>query len=96
MIYNKKKNRIYLIDWKTNIQIKKKGYNKGIRFPTNLIDDCSFNRYTLQLSIYQYILENFYHANIDGLYILHLKDSSYEIMKCDFQKNHVLDMLKSK
>ena len=59
MIYSKKNNKIYLIDWKTNIDIKKKGYNKGTCFPTNSIDDCSFNRYTLQLSMYLYILEKF-------------------------------------
>ena len=96
MIYSKKNKKIYLIDWKTNIEIKKKGYNKGAAFPANLIEDCSFNKYTLQLSMYQYILENFYKAKIDGLYILHLKDSSHEIMKCDFQNNYVSDMIKSK
>ncbi len=96
MIYNKNHNRIYLIDWKTNSEIKKKGYNKGICFPTNSIDDCSFNRYKLQLSIYQYILEEFYNASIDGLYILHLKDESHKIMKCDFEKSFVLNMVKSR
>ena len=96
MIYNKKHNRIYLIDWKTNIQIKKKGYNKGIVFPATAIDDCSFNRYTLQLSIYQHILEEFYEAHIDGLYIAHLKNESYEIMKCEFKKDDVVNMLKSR
>ena len=63
-------------------------------FPTNQIDDCSFNRYNLQLSIYQYIIERFYNAKVDGLYILHLKESSHEILRCKFQEQHVLNMLK--
>ena len=96
MIYNKQTNRIYLIDWKTNAQIKTKGYKKGIVFPANQIDDCSFNRYNLQLSIYQYIIENFYNAQVDGLYIIHLKDSSHDILNCKFQTQHVLDMLTNK
>ena len=96
MIYNKQKNRIYLIDWKTNAQIKTKGYKKGIMFPANQIDDCSFNRYNLQLSLYQYIIENFYNVQVDGLYILHLKESSHDILNCKFQAQHVLDMLKIK
>ena len=94
MIYNKQKNRIYIIDWKTNEKIKKHGYNKGILPPANLIDDCSFNRYELQLSIYQYILENAYNSKVDGLYIVHLKKNSHKILKCDFRKNHVSNMLK--
>ena len=96
MIYNKKKNKIYLIDWKTNQKIKKTGYNKGIKPSTKLIDDCSFNRYTLQLSMYQYILEKFYTAHIDGLYIIHLKEDDYDILQCDFQSDHISNMIQSK
>ena len=95
MIYNKKKNKIYLIDWKTNLEIKKKGFQKGIKKSTQLIDDCSFNRYTLQLSMYQYILETCYNAEVDGLYIIHLKDDTYNIMKCNFEKTHITNMLQS-
>ncbi len=95
MLYNKKRNRIYLIDWKTNIEIKTKGYKKGIHPATNMIDDCSFNRYNLQLSLYQHMLENYYNAHVDGLYILHLKNYDYEIINCDFKKEYISNMLQS-
>ena len=96
MIYSKKNDQIYLIDWKTNVEIKKKGYNKGIHFPTTQIEDCSFNRYQLQLSFYQYMLENFYNTKVGGLYIVHLKDNSYTTLKCAFEKNHVSSMLQKR
>lgn len=95
MIYNKEKDKIYLIDWKTNVEIKKTGYKKGTKPPTALIDDCSFNRYTLQLSMYQYILQKFYNAQVNGLYIIHLKDDRYNIMECEFQINNIKNMLQS-
>ena len=95
MIYNKEKNKIYLIDWKTNVEIKKNGFKKGIKKPTDTIDDCSFNRYTLQLSMYQYILEKFYNATVDGLYIIHLKDDTYNPIKCNFEQDHIATMLQS-
>ena len=94
MIYNKPNNTISLIDWKTNVAIKKESYRKGIKGPAMDINDCSFNRYTLQLSMYQYILETFYNATINGLYILHLKNDSFNHIKCEFQNHHITNMLK--
>ncbi|MBE37381.1 MAG: hypothetical protein CMP50_01815 [Flavobacteriales bacterium] len=96
MIYNKKHNKIYLIDWKTNISIKKQGYNKGIKPPVDVIDDCSFNRYTLQLSMYSYILANYYNASVGGLYIVHLKNEEYNIMECVFEESFIVDMIQSR
>tara|TARA_B100001250_G_C19749142_1_gene766840 strand:- start:503 stop:1225 length:723 start_codon:yes stop_codon:yes gene_type:complete len=96
MLYNKKHDKIYLIDWKTNVSIKKAGYNKGIIPPANLIDDCSFNRYQLQLSVYRYILENYYNASVNGLYIVHLTNENYQVMECEFDKQHVIDMIQSR
>lgn len=93
MIYNKNKNKIYLIDWKTNINIKKTGYKRGLIPPANLIDDCSFNRYQLQLSVYRYLLENYYNASVDGLYIVHLTNESYNILTCEFEQKYVREMI---
>ena len=96
IIYNKKHNKIYLIDWKTNVEIKKNGYNTGIKFPTNNTIDCSYNKYQLQLSLYKYILEKFYNASVAGLYIAHLTDKKYNIMECIFQENTITEMVKIK
>ena len=93
MIYNKPKNCISLIDWKTNLEIKKTGYKKGTLNPTKTVDDCSFNRYELQLSMYQHILEKYYQATVNGLYIVHLKENNSQHIQCLFQENKILEML---
>lgn len=53
---------IYIIDYKTNKEIKTESYvnwegiSKKMLFPVNNLDDCSFNHYALQLSVYMFIM----------------------------------------
>lgn len=54
--------RIYIIDYKTNKEIKTEsfvnweGVSDKLSFPLLHLDDCNFNHYALQLSIYMYIM----------------------------------------
>jgi hypothetical protein len=54
--------KIYIIDYKTNKEIKKEsfvnweGVSDKLSFPIHHLDDCNFNHYALQLSIYMYIM----------------------------------------
>ena len=54
--------KVNIIDYKTNKEIKMKGFTnwEGITekmlIPVNNLDDCNFNHYALQLSIYMYII----------------------------------------
>ena len=54
--------KVNIIDYKTNKEIKTKSYvnwegiSKKMLHPVNNLDDCSFNHYALQLSIYMYII----------------------------------------
>lgn len=51
-----------ILDHKTNKEIKKtafknyEGITQKMLFPLNHLDDCNFNHYTLQLSLYMYII----------------------------------------
>lgn len=53
---------IYITDYKTNKEIKRESYvnwegiSKKMLFPVNNLDDCSFNHYALQLSVYMFIM----------------------------------------
>lgn len=48
---------IWLVDWKTNREIKREGYNgKRMEAPLEHLQDCSFEQYSLQLAIYWEIL----------------------------------------
>lgn len=54
--------KIYIIDYKTNKEIKTEsfvnweGISDKLSFPLQHLDDCNFNHYALQLSIYMYIM----------------------------------------
>ena len=94
LIYNKPKNIISLVDWKTNEKIKKISYRNGTKEPTLDIGDCSYNKYELQLTMYRYILEKYYDAKVNGLYILHLKENNYNYLNCDYKFEIISRMIK--
>ena len=56
-------NQIHIIDYKTNKEIKEKGFTnwEGITSkmynPVSHLDDCNLNHYNLQLSLYAYIIK---------------------------------------
>lgn len=60
----KKGNEIYILDWKTNKEIKQKaGFNTQTHsevkmlYPLNLLPDCNYYHYALQLSTYAWMLQ---------------------------------------
>jgi len=54
--------KVNIIDYKTNKEIKKESYvdwegkSEKLQEPVSGLDDCNFNHYALQLSIYMYII----------------------------------------
>ena len=57
-------NEIVLVDHKTNAKIDQKGFydsksrqTKKMKFPLTKLDDCNFTHYTLQLSLYAWMLQ---------------------------------------
>ena len=54
--------KVNIIDYKTNKEIKKESYvdwegvSDKLTEPLSNLDDCNFNHYALQLSIYMYII----------------------------------------
>lgn len=52
---------VHITDYKTNKEIKKEGFamrgkTKKMLHPLEHLDDCNFNHYSLQLSLYMYII----------------------------------------
>ena len=96
IIYNKLTNQISLIDWKTNKQINQTSFRKsetGLKWPTKKLPDCNFTHYSLQLSMYQYILKNVYKVDVNGTFLIHLKENKFEIYKCQFMEEIITKML---
>jgi len=83
-----------LVDWKSNKDIKKKSYKSKKCFePIEELDDCSYNKYTLQLSMYAYIMER-KGINIKKLILLHAKEDGVQEYEVPYRKDLVEKMIK--
>ena len=85
-----------LIDYKTNKAIHMTGYkNKKCKEPIGDMDDCSFTKYTLQLSMYAYMLEC-QGLIIGDLILLHLKPDGVNPMFVPYRRDLIEKLLKNK
>ena len=96
-------NDISILDWKTNKEIKKRSFfnkakkkNVTMKFPLNNIEDCNYQHYTLQLSLYAYILQQLNpEFNIKELKIVHIaRDGKQTVYDLQYRRDDVIRMLK--
>lgn len=95
------KRTITIIDWKTNKSIHTTGYNGLMAMkPIDHLEDCSYNKYALQLSIYAKMLLEQLNVRlrkpytIDKLLLAHLKPNGRKIYKVDYMEEEVEELLK--
>ena len=81
------------MDWKTSkiISTKSYGNRKGILSGSYDIEDTKFNHYSLQLSLYRYLLETYYELDIYEHLIVHLKDNKCEGLHSPYMKNDIIN-----
>lgn len=96
-------NDIYIVDHKTNKEIKKRSFFNQVKkssvkmkFPLGNLDDCNFWHYTLQVSLYAYLIQqinpNFV---IKGLILNHIDHNDKQtIYELEYLKDDVERMLK--
>lgn len=96
IIHNNETNEYTIIDWKTNAKIPTNSYNGkvGTHPITQDIEDCKYSLYALQLSLYRYILENYYGLNISRQLIVHLKDNEVLAYLTPYYNKHVDEFAK--
>lgn len=94
LLYNG--NTITLVDWKTSKAINKKAYKgeKGLK-PLQEIDDCNYNKYTMQLSLYAYMLE-LQGYGVDKLVLAHLKEDKVKEYVVPYERELIIKMLEDK
>lgn len=94
---------VTIIDWKTNKSIDKTSYydrskksNVMMKYPLDNLQDCNFNHYQLQLSLYAYMLQQINpNYNIKALRIVHIDhDNKQHEYDCEYLKKDVERMLK--
>jgi ATP-dependent exoDNAse (exonuclease V) beta subunit len=99
----KNENELSIVDWKTDEKIEQKsGFNTAIKsnakmlFPLNDIMDCNYFHYTMQLSLYAYILEQLYpKLHVSNLMIVHFDPKGIQsLYRLDYMKEAVVRLLK--
>lgn len=72
------KEEYFILDWKTNSEIKYNNIWQKMLGKYSDLDDCSFNHYSIQLEKYKELCVEY---DIKDCYIIHLKDRDYDIIK---------------
>ena len=87
-----------LIDWKTSKKITTVSYKykTGNHEATKTVMDCNFYHYSLQLSLYRFILEKYYGLRVRNQVIAHIKDDSVDAHLAPYMKNEIKSMLEYK
>ena len=95
LMMDKKSGDYVLIDWKTSKKIKTVSYKykTGNHDATKNIMDCNFYHYSLQMSLYRYILEEFYGLRVRNQVIAHIKDDGVDAHLAPYMKKEILKML---
>lgn len=86
-----------LVDWKTNKEIHTEGFNgkKSIHPLFDTVDDCSLQKYRLQLTTYAYILETEYDIKVDRLLLAHLKETTVDEYELTYIKEDAIKVLET-
>ena len=94
---------ITIVDYKSNRSIDKTSYYDKVKksyrmmkYPLNNLQDCNFNHYQLQLSLYAYMLQQKNpNYNIKSLRLIHVDhDNKQHEYECEYLKDDVEHMLK--
>ena len=98
LLYNEESEEYIIVDWKTSSKIATSAYKhkRGNNEITRNLEDCNFNHYSLQLSLYRYILETFYALKISEQLIVHLQENDCIGYHAPYIKNTVLEMIKER
>lgn len=73
-------NEYFILDWKTNKEIKFDNRWQSMTGRFSHLDDCSFNHYSLQLNTYKSMCKEY---NIKSCFIVHLEEDNYKIIPTD-------------
>ena len=96
LVRDREKGEYQIIDWKTSKRIDKDSFKGklGNRPETSSVMDCNFNHYALQLSLYRYLLEEYYGIIVNKQLIAHLQDHGAKSHHTPYMREHIIDMLK--
>ncbi len=87
---NKKSRAMTILDHKTNAKIDMNNRWSNMLPPIQNLEDCSFNKYSLQLNLYEKVLKLGDYVEPDEYFehfLIHIKEDSFSFVECDkFEK----------
>lgn len=94
IFYNLKSKQLELWDWKTNKKIDEKTQYKLLK-PLSQLSNSKLDIYSLQLSLYKYIIEKNTNLKLGDSYIcwFNEKNSKYKIFKCKNYEKYIKLMI---
>ncbi len=95
LLYDKTDKTYKILDWKTNKKLSLSYFNKkmGTHSASSKLEDCNFIHYSLQLSLYRYLLEKYYDIKVSGTAIIHLVKDKIKSYKTQYFKAEIEAML---
>ena len=84
LVYNSNNGECNIFDWKTSKKIDHNGRKQAITQACSGLTDCRFDQYSLQLSMYSYLLENYHDIKVANQYMVQLTETD---AKCIESKN---------
>lgn len=81
ILYHKDTNSYIICDYKTNKDLFKRNFGSRLKPPFDKLHDTPFNKYQIQLSFYQILLEQVFGVNVAGRTIIFIKENDYEKYK---------------
>ena len=98
LMYDESSDSYIIVDWKTSTKIDTSAYRgkTGNHEITRNLEDCNFNHYALQLSLYRYLLETYYKLKIRSQMIVHITDRDCRGYTTPYLSNHIKLMANQK
>lgn len=97
LFYNRKSGLLEIWDWKTNKRMRMKAeFSKNkYKYPIQHLDYCEINTYSLQLSLYKYIIERNTKFKLGKCYLVWLNENNdnYKVFPCFDMKDEIEEMV---
>lgn len=91
---------ICIFDWKTNDEIRMDNRYQNMLYPVDYLPDCNYSHYSLQLSLYQYLLKKGGYIPKSSTffrYLIHInKNNKSSVIKIPDLTNDIINMISYK
>lgn len=96
LAYDIVKDCLVILDYKTDKRFNKTSpFGNKFLEPISHLDDCEFNKYSLQLSLYKYIIEKNSNLKIEDMYVVWMfhKNDTYKVIEIPYMEKELKLML---